>query len=212
MRATRCSRHFVCFSRIQIARPNWDANSWQDMLSADSNSLRHLPRWSRKNCFGPGVCQHRHTSFWLSHCSWLCIGTESPNALSPTTAAVQMPKASVKQIIYKIIYKSSRWGHTAQSCFPSGGNEKKCCYCVTINNNDSSRLFNIVNTWSLTLLFGCRLFWGDDLRLHSTCQKRTTVHTNYLTVDTCKQSKINHRSWLFWLLGLVLHHPAGWRG
>ena len=32
------------------ARPNWDANSWQDVLSVDMNSLSHLPRRSSKNC------------------------------------------------------------------------------------------------------------------------------------------------------------------
>ena len=40
-----------CFSRIKKnARPIWDANSWQDMLSVDRNSLRHHPRRSGKNC------------------------------------------------------------------------------------------------------------------------------------------------------------------
>ena len=32
------------------SRPNWDANSWQDMLSDNTISLRQLPRWSSKNC------------------------------------------------------------------------------------------------------------------------------------------------------------------
>ena len=32
------------------SRPNWDANSWQDMLSNDTISLRHLTRRSSKNC------------------------------------------------------------------------------------------------------------------------------------------------------------------
>ena len=43
--ATRFHRGFGCFPRIKkTARPNWDANSWQDVLSDDTNSLRHLPR------------------------------------------------------------------------------------------------------------------------------------------------------------------------
>ena len=33
-----------------MSRPNWGANSWQDVLSVGSNSLRHLPRRSSKNC------------------------------------------------------------------------------------------------------------------------------------------------------------------
>ena len=43
-------RFSVFFPIKKIARPNWDANSWQDVLSVDSNSLRHLPRRSSKNC------------------------------------------------------------------------------------------------------------------------------------------------------------------
>ena len=37
------------FSRIKNSSPNWDANSWQDVISVDTNSLRHLPRRSSKN-------------------------------------------------------------------------------------------------------------------------------------------------------------------
>ena len=49
--AARFPRSFGCISRIKkIARPNWDANLWQDVLSDDTNSLRHLPRRSSKNC------------------------------------------------------------------------------------------------------------------------------------------------------------------
>ena len=35
----------VFLSRKKISRPIWDANSLHDMLSVDTNSLRHLPRW-----------------------------------------------------------------------------------------------------------------------------------------------------------------------
>ena len=35
--------------RVYIFYPNWDANSWQDVLSVDVNSLIHLPRRSSKN-------------------------------------------------------------------------------------------------------------------------------------------------------------------
>ena len=38
------------FSCLKKSRPNWDANSWKDMLSVDTNNLRHLPRRSSKNC------------------------------------------------------------------------------------------------------------------------------------------------------------------
>ena len=41
---------FWMFSPIKKSRPNWDANSWQDVFSVDTNSLRHLPRRSSKNC------------------------------------------------------------------------------------------------------------------------------------------------------------------
>ena len=34
----------------KIAMPNWDANSWEEGPSVDTNSLRHLPRRSSKNC------------------------------------------------------------------------------------------------------------------------------------------------------------------
>ena len=40
---------FAPFSRIKHSRPNWDANSWQDMLSDDTLSLRRLPSRSSKN-------------------------------------------------------------------------------------------------------------------------------------------------------------------
>ena len=40
----------VFFTYKTNSRPNWDANSWQDMLSDDTISLRHLPRRSSKNC------------------------------------------------------------------------------------------------------------------------------------------------------------------
>ena len=40
------------------SRPNWDANWWQDMLSGDTISLRHLPRRSSKN-LQPAVCEQR---------------------------------------------------------------------------------------------------------------------------------------------------------
>ena len=43
-------RFLVFFAYRQIARPNWGANSWQDVLSVDTNSLRHLPRRSSQNC------------------------------------------------------------------------------------------------------------------------------------------------------------------
>ena len=54
-----CNRHLRetlrdslgCFSAYKKnARPNWDANSWQDVQLVDTNSLRHLPRRSSKNC------------------------------------------------------------------------------------------------------------------------------------------------------------------
>ncbi len=38
------------FRVYKIYRSNWDANSWQDVLSVDTNNLRHLPRRSSKNC------------------------------------------------------------------------------------------------------------------------------------------------------------------
>ena len=41
----------VCFFAYKkIARPDWDANSWEDVLSVDTNSLRRLPTQSSKNC------------------------------------------------------------------------------------------------------------------------------------------------------------------
>ena len=43
-------RFLKFFAYKKIARPNWDANSWQNMLSDDTDSLRHLPRRSSKNC------------------------------------------------------------------------------------------------------------------------------------------------------------------
>ena len=33
-----------------ISRPNSDANSWEEVLSVDTNSSRHFPRRSSKNC------------------------------------------------------------------------------------------------------------------------------------------------------------------
>ncbi len=42
-------RFWVFFAFNKIARANWDANSWQEVLSVDANSLRHLPRRSSKN-------------------------------------------------------------------------------------------------------------------------------------------------------------------
>ena len=42
--------HVLFFAYKTIARPSWDANSWEDVLSADMNSLRHFPRRSSKNC------------------------------------------------------------------------------------------------------------------------------------------------------------------
>ena len=49
--ATRFSRVFwVFFAYTKLARPNWDAISWEDGHSVDTNSLRHLPRQSSKNC------------------------------------------------------------------------------------------------------------------------------------------------------------------
>ena len=38
------------FRVYKNSRLNWDANSWQDMLSDDTVSFRHLPRRSSKNC------------------------------------------------------------------------------------------------------------------------------------------------------------------
>ena len=38
------------FPYKKIARPNWDATSWEEVLSVDTNSLRHLPRRSSQNC------------------------------------------------------------------------------------------------------------------------------------------------------------------
>ena len=49
----QCAARFslcVLFAYKKIARPNWDANSWEDVLSVDTNSLRYLLRWSSKNC------------------------------------------------------------------------------------------------------------------------------------------------------------------
>ena len=40
---------FGVFAYKKIVRPNWDTNSWQDVLLVDTNSLRHLPRRSSKN-------------------------------------------------------------------------------------------------------------------------------------------------------------------
>ena len=39
------SRGFVCFSRIEIAMPNWDANLSQDVLSDDTNQALTLGLW-----------------------------------------------------------------------------------------------------------------------------------------------------------------------
>ena len=40
-----------CFRVLKkITWPNRDANSWEDVLSVDTNSLRPLPRRSSKNC------------------------------------------------------------------------------------------------------------------------------------------------------------------
>ena len=41
---------WMFFAYKKNARPNWDANSWQDVLPDDTISLRHLPRRSSKNC------------------------------------------------------------------------------------------------------------------------------------------------------------------
>ena len=41
---------WVFFANNIISRPNWDANSWHDVLSVDTNSLKHLPRRSSNNC------------------------------------------------------------------------------------------------------------------------------------------------------------------
>ena len=41
---------WMFFAYKKNARPNWDANSWQDVLPDDTISLRHLPRRSIKNC------------------------------------------------------------------------------------------------------------------------------------------------------------------
>ena len=47
----RFAQGFRCFLAYTIFfRPTWDVNSWQDVLSVDMNRLRHLPRWSNKNC------------------------------------------------------------------------------------------------------------------------------------------------------------------
>ena len=37
------------FFAYKKARPNWDANSWHDVLSDDRDSYRHFPRRSSKN-------------------------------------------------------------------------------------------------------------------------------------------------------------------
>ena len=41
---------WVFFACKKIDRPNWNANSWEEVLSVDTNSLIHLPRRSSKNC------------------------------------------------------------------------------------------------------------------------------------------------------------------
>ena len=41
---------WVFFAYNENVRPNWHANSWEDVLSDDTNSLRHLSRRSSKNC------------------------------------------------------------------------------------------------------------------------------------------------------------------
>ena len=46
-RTETLTRYRMCF---QSKRSVWDSNSWQDVLSVDTNSLRHLPRRSSKNC------------------------------------------------------------------------------------------------------------------------------------------------------------------
>ena len=33
-----------------LSKPNWDANSWQDVLFVDTNSLRHLTKRLSTNC------------------------------------------------------------------------------------------------------------------------------------------------------------------
>ena len=43
-------RFWVFFTYNTFAGPNWDMNSWQDVLPVDTNSLRHLPRRSSKSC------------------------------------------------------------------------------------------------------------------------------------------------------------------
>ena len=41
-------RFWVFFAYNKNYRPNWDSNSWQDVLSVDTNNLRHFPRRSSK--------------------------------------------------------------------------------------------------------------------------------------------------------------------
>ena len=40
----------VFFVYKKFARPKWDVNSWEEGLTVDTNSLRHLPRRSSKTC------------------------------------------------------------------------------------------------------------------------------------------------------------------
>ena len=40
-------RFWMFFTYNKIARPNWDANSWQDVLSDDTNSYRDISRDDR---------------------------------------------------------------------------------------------------------------------------------------------------------------------
>ena len=44
------SRFLKFFAYTKNARPNWDVNSWQNVLSDDTNSYRHIPRLSSKSC------------------------------------------------------------------------------------------------------------------------------------------------------------------
>ena len=52
---------WVFFSYKKIARPNWDANSWEGGMTVDANSLRHLSRWLSKKILRPAVCEQRQT-------------------------------------------------------------------------------------------------------------------------------------------------------
>ena len=54
-------RFWMFFAYKKNARPNWDANSRQGVLSVDTNSLRHLPRRSSKNCDLPFANADRQT-------------------------------------------------------------------------------------------------------------------------------------------------------